>query len=108
MLVLATLMASPVLAVIAQCRNASIQQQYPFFSMLPVYLGRALVQNESTHLFTTEGNCFTSISIATQFSVVPALVNGNISDTVTAELTITLASPLSTLCMEHFVVGTPF
>jgi hypothetical protein len=103
-----TFLATPAQAILAQCKNASIQAQYPYFSLLPVYLGRALVQNESTHHFRTEGNCFGNISIQATFTVVPYLLNDNVTDTIHADLAITLAEPYSTLCMEHFVVGTPF
>lgn len=72
--------------------------------MLPVYLGKSLMQNESSHIFRGAGNCFERIVIETKFSI----DNSTTFESVAADVTISLEEPFSALCMEHFVIGTAF
>ena len=75
--------------------------------MLPVFLGKAEVEKTETHRFTTSGDCFSKINITTAFSFEkPAF--GKQVGSATAEITFDLENPYSTICMEHFLVGTPF
>ena len=75
--------------------------------MLPVYLGKAEVEKAETHTFSTSGDCFGSINITTTFAFdKPAF--GKQVGSATAEIIFDLANPYSTICMEHFLVGTPF
>ena len=70
--------------------------------MLPVYLGKVMVNDTNSYIFTCSGNCFESIQISTNFTY--DCVGGGI----TADVTINLDQPSSSLCTEHFLIGTPF
>jgi hypothetical protein len=75
--------------------------------MLPVYLGKARFSDAGGHVFEGAGNCFGRIQIRTDFAVdnVGAVDGGTV---ITADIAIDLSEPYSFLCMEHFLMGTPF
>ena len=60
-------MAEMAQAVIEKCRD--MYGQYPYFFMLPVYLGKVEVSKNETHKFKTSGDCFRSIVITTTFTI---------------------------------------
>ena len=60
------IMLGNVSGVIEKCRD--IYGQYPYFFMLPVYLGKAEVEKPETHTFKTSGDCFRNINITTEFT----------------------------------------
>jgi hypothetical protein len=75
--------------------------------MLPVYLGKAEVEKNETHNFRTSGDCFRTIKISTTFHYEnPG--KGKQVGSVKAEVVFDLQDPYSSVCMEHFVIGTPF
>jgi hypothetical protein len=77
--------------------------------MLPVYVGKAEAHNETSLKFKTSGDCFHDITIETNFTFNKAEPgSGKLVGTGKAEIKFTLENPYSTLCMEHFVVGTAF
>jgi hypothetical protein len=58
------LAAMAVASVREQCESI----RYPYFSMLPVFVGKSFVQKETTHVLSgIEGVCFSQVSIYTQF-----------------------------------------
>lgn len=75
--------------------------------MLPVYLGKSEVIRFETHSFKTSGDCFRSINITTTFTYDEPAPGEQIGS-ASADITFDLENPYSTLCMEHFLVGTPF
>jgi hypothetical protein len=75
--------------------------------MLPVYLGKVDTQQNETHIFKTSGDCFRSITIAATFTFEKPAFGKQVGSAI-ADITFDLEDPYSTICMEHFLVGTPF
>ena len=76
--------------------------------MMPVFIGKSLVYNTSTQIFETSGNCFDKITIKSNFTLNQKSADSKDYDLIKADIEITLDKSDSWLCMEHFVIGTPF
>jgi hypothetical protein len=100
--VIASIAISSVNGFVDKCSD--ISYQYPYFSMLPIFVGKSYIQNNHTYVLSgIKGNCFTDIKISTTFT----FLNSE-KDKVRADITISLENPVFLLCTEHFLIGTTF